>query len=189
MQLLSSARREPEGRRKAQAAHSVAGKRTCSLRQCGSIELYGLTQELEKEVAQALTGDNPRQLCGSSARFTRRTMQIERYSGQDREALVTVLGRYFDPETLTYLDDKVREEIIPLLDDDVLRNAMEMLESDDTVEILGELDDADQARLLDALPDYERAMVEGLTYDEASGPNHATRDGHGSAALDRWADH
>ena len=134
-------------------------------------KLYGLTPELEKEVAQALTGDNPRQLY----RLVRplhaadHADLIERYSGRDREALVTVLGRYFDPETLTYLDDKVREEIIPLLDDDVLRNAMEMLESDDAVEILGELDDADQARLLDALPDYERAMVEeGLTYDEAS---------------------
>ena len=134
-------------------------------------KLYGLTPELEKEVAQALTGNNPRQLY----RLVRplhaadHADLIERYSGQDREALVTVLGRYFDPETLTYLDDKVREEIILLLDDDVLRNAMEMLESDDAVEILGELDDADQARLLDALPDYERAMVEeGLAYDEAS---------------------
>ncbi|MEO9961679.1 MAG: CBS domain-containing protein, partial [Nisaea sp.] len=134
-------------------------------------KLYGLTPELEKEVAQALAGDKPRQLY----RLVRplhaadHADLIERYSGRDREALVTVLGRYFDPETLTYLDDKVREEIIPLLDDEVLRNAMHMLESDDAIEILGELDDADQARLLDALPDHERAMVEeGLTYDEAS---------------------
>ena len=85
---------------------------------------------------------------------------IERYSGRNREALVVVLGRYFDPETLTYLDDKVREEVIPLLDEEVLRNAMHMLESDDAVEILGELDDDEQARLLDTTPDRERAMVE-----------------------------
>ena len=134
-------------------------------------KLYGLTPELEKEVAQALAPEKARQLY----RLVRplhaadHADLIERYSGRDREALVTVLGRYFDPETLTYLDDKVREEIIPLLDDDVLKNALQMLESDDAVEVLGELDDVDQARLLDALPERERAMVEeGLTYDEAS---------------------
>lgn len=134
-------------------------------------KLYGLTPELEKEVAQALAGDNPRRLY----RLVRplhaadHADLIERYSGRNREALVTVLGRYFDPEILTYLDDKVREEVIPLLDEEVLRNAMHMLESDDAVEILGELDDDEQARLLDTMPDRERAMVEeGLTYHEAS---------------------
>ncbi|MEQ8333967.1 magnesium transporter [Nisaea sp.] len=134
-------------------------------------KLYGLTPELEREVAQALSADNPRQLY----RLVRplhaadHADLIERYSGQNREILVTVLGRYFDPETLTYLDDNVREEILPLLDEDVLRNAMETLESDDAVEILGELDDEDQARLLDSMPERERAMVEeGLNFDEAS---------------------
>ena len=122
-------------------------------------------------MAQALAGDNPRQLY----RLVRplhaadHADLIERYSGHNREVLVTVLGRYFDPETLTYLDDNVREEILPLLDEEVLRNAMQTLESDDAVEILGELDDEDQARLLDSMPERERAMVEeGLNFDEAS---------------------
>ena len=134
-------------------------------------KLYGLTPELEREVAQALSEDNPRQLY----RLVRplhaadHADLIERYSGKARERLVTVLGRYFDPETLTYLDDRVREEVIPLLDEQVLRAAFQKLESDDAVGILGELDEEDQARLLDALPERDRAIVEeGLTYEEES---------------------
>ncbi|WP_420404108.1 magnesium transporter [Nisaea sp.] len=134
-------------------------------------KLYGLTPELERAVAQALSEDNPRQLY----RLVRplhaadHADLIERYSGKARERLVTVLGRYFDPETLTYLDDRVREEVIPLLDEEVLRAAFQKLESDDAVEILGELDEEDQARLLDALPERDRAIVEeGLTYEEES---------------------
>lgn len=132
-------------------------------------KLYGLTPELERAVAQALSEDNPRQLY----RLVRplhaadHADLIERYSGRARERLVTVLGRYFDPETLTYLDDLVREEVIPLLDEEVLTNAVQELESDDAVEILGELDEDEQARLLEALPESERAIVEeGLNYEE-----------------------
>ena len=128
-----------------------------------SVPLYGLTPELERAVREALREDKPRQLF----RLLRPLHPadyadlIERNSGPNRQDLVTALGRYFDPETLTFLDEQVREEVLPALDAEVLAFVAEELESDDIVELVGDLDDADeQARLLDAIAPAERAMVE-----------------------------
>lgn len=134
-------------------------------------KLYGLTPEVERAVAKAIDEDNGRRLY----RLVRPLHPadfadlIERYSGDERRTLVTVVGRYFDPDILIELDETVREEIIAYIDDEILARAVAALPSDDAVEVLGELDEADQERLLRAIPERDRALVEeGLAYEDES---------------------
>lgn len=137
----------------------------------GASKLYGLTPELERAVAEAIADGQLRQLY----RLVRPLHAadyadlLERYSGEARRTLVTVLDRNFDPETLAYLDDAVRDEVIELLGEDVLVSAVSALDSDDAVDLIGELDREDQERLLESLPAHERAIVEeSLNFSEDS---------------------
>ena len=132
--------------------------------------LYGLTPQVERAIAEALL-DEERDI--RLYRLIRPLHSadfadlLERHDNQTRRRLVSVVGKYFDPQVLAELEESVREEIIPLLDDEVLADAMAALDSDDMVEVLGELDEADQARILETIPEGERAIVEeGLAYDE-----------------------
>jgi magnesium transporter len=136
-------------------------------------KLYGLTPEVEKAVARAIAEDNGRRLYRLIRPLHPADFAdlIERYSGDHRRLLVTVVGRFFDPDILTELDETVREEIIPYLGDEILVNAVTALATDDAVEVLGELDEADQERVLRAIPERDRRLVEeGLAYaDESAG--------------------
>lgn len=136
-------------------------------------KLYGLTPKVEGEIASAIGEDNGRRLYRlirplHSADFAD---LIERHSGDERRLLVTIVGKYFDPDILAELDDAVREEILPYLNEEVLTKSLASLPTDDAVEVLGELDEVYQARLLRTIPEEERALVEeGLSYnDETAG--------------------
>ena len=134
-------------------------------------KLYGLTPEVEKAVARAIEEENGRRLYRLIRPLHPADFAdlIERYSGENRRLLVTVVGRFFDPDILTELDETVREEIIPYLGDEILVNAVSALATDDAVEVLGELDEADQERVLQAIPERDRLLVEqGLAYAEES---------------------
>ena len=135
------------------------------------IKLYGLTPEIEQAVARAIEEENGRRLYRLIRPLHPADFAdlIERYSGENRRLLVTVVGRFFDPEILIELDETVREEIIPYLGDEILAKAVASLPSDDAVEVLGELDEDDQERVLQAIPERDRILVaEGLAYAEES---------------------
>ncbi len=137
------------------------------------IKLYGLTPAIEQAVARALEEGNGRRLYRLIRPLHPADFAdlIERYSGENRKLMVTVVGRFFDPEILTELDETVREEVISYLDQEILAKAVAALPSDDAVEVLRELDEADQARVLQSIPERERTLVEeGLAYaDESAG--------------------
>lgn len=137
------------------------------------IKLYGLTPEVEQAVARAIEEENGRRLYRLIRPLHPADFAdlIERYSGENRRLLVTVVGRFFDPEILIELDEAVREEIIPYLGDEILAKAVAALPSDDAVEVLGELDEDDQERVLRSIPARERVLVEeSLGYaDESAG--------------------
>jgi magnesium transporter len=137
------------------------------------IKLYGLTPEVEQAVSRAIEEENGRRLYRLIRPLHPADFAdlIERYSGDDRRLLVTVVGRFFDPDILTELDETVREEIIPYLGDEILAKAVAALSSDDAVEVLGELDEVDQERVLQAIPERDRVLVEeGLAYaDDSAG--------------------
>lgn len=135
------------------------------------IKLYGLTPEVEQAVARAIEEENGRRLYRLIRPLHPADFAdlIERYSGEGRRLLVTVVGRFFDPDILAELDETVREEIIPYLGDEILAKAVASLPSDDAVEVLRELDEAEQERVLRAIPERERVLVEeGLAYGEES---------------------
>ncbi|MBM85293.1 MAG: magnesium transporter [Rhodospirillaceae bacterium] len=134
-------------------------------------KMYGLTRDVERGVRMALDEGNGRRLYRlirplHSADFAD---LVERYSGQERRLLVTVVGKYFDPDILAELDHAVREEVLTYLSEEVLIRAVSALPSDDVVEVIGELDADRQQRLLQVIPEADRVLVEeALAYDDDS---------------------
>ncbi|HKY95426.1 MAG TPA: magnesium transporter [Kiloniellales bacterium] len=94
---------------------------------------------------------------------------LEALAHDDRVAAVEALGADIDPETLTYLDSTVREEVIELMGPDLLARALSQLDSDDAVLVFADLDEEAQSRILARLPQaYRRLLVEGATFEEGT---------------------
>ena len=94
---------------------------------------------------------------------------LERLNRGERAELVLALGTGFDPDTLAYLDEFVRDQVIEALGPQATGEALGQLETDDAVEILAELDAAEQKAILKSVPLLERAAIEqALAYPEYS---------------------
>ncbi|HEX6015706.1 MAG TPA: CBS domain-containing protein, partial [Geminicoccaceae bacterium] len=94
---------------------------------------------------------------------------VERLDRDERFALIGALGPGFDPDTLAYLDDFVRDQVLDALGPEAAGKVLAELETDDAVEILGDLDEEEQAAILAALPLPEREAIEqGLAFPEYS---------------------
>jgi magnesium transporter len=94
---------------------------------------------------------------------------LERLTGEERQSLIRALGPGFDPDTLAYLDDFVRDQVIEALGPVATGEVVAQLETDDAVEILADLDETEQAAILAALPLPDRAVIEqGLAFPEYS---------------------
>jgi magnesium transporter len=90
-------------------------------------------------------------------------------SSEERCNLVEAVGDQFDPETLTYVDDSVRDDVISQLGHVRTAEALVALELDDAVQVLEDIDPSIQQALLDAVPDDTRSeLQEGLGYPEES---------------------
>ena len=86
-----------------------------------------------------------------------------------RLSLVNIIGKNFNPEILTYLNDRLREEIIETLDIKQLANNAKSLDIDDAVDLAEDLEEKDQNIFLENLDKEERNLVEeGLNYPEDS---------------------
>jgi len=94
---------------------------------------------------------------------------LEHLSRDERALYLRITRHVIDPETLTYLDETVREEVMELLGPQELAAAVARLDSDDAVEVLEDLGDEAKQRILDSIPAAERALLEeGLTYPDDS---------------------
>ncbi|HLB81348.1 MAG TPA: magnesium transporter, partial [Dongiaceae bacterium] len=94
---------------------------------------------------------------------------LEHLSRDERALYLRIARHVIDPETLTYLDETVREEVMELLGPQELAAAVARLDSDDAVEVLEDLEDEAKQRILDSIPAAERALLEqGLTYPDDS---------------------
>ena len=86
-----------------------------------------------------------------------------------RTQLLKKLGNNFPLETLTYLDDTLRDEIIELLGIETLAPNVTDLDVDDAVDVVEDLEKSDQQTILKSLPVNERKLIEeGLNYPEDS---------------------
>ena len=130
-----------------------------------------LTDALIAEVRDALAHGNPVLAAALAEPLHAADLAglLERLNGGERAELVLALGTGFDPDTLAYLDEFVRDQVIEALGPQATGEALGQLETDDAVEILAELDAAEQKAILESVPLLERAAIEqALAYPEYS---------------------
>lgn len=96
---------------------------------------------------------------------------LEALQPEQRLALVDLLGKDFDLEALTEVDEAIRLEIVEAMPNEQIAVAVREMDSDDAVYILEDLDEKDQAEILSRLPHEERILLQrALTYpDESAG--------------------
>jgi magnesium transporter len=131
----------------------------------------GVSPELLHEVKEALEADNRTRLEELVRELHPADVAalLEQLTSDERAAFVKITGHLTDPETLSYLDDSVRDEVIELIGPQQLAEAISELASDDAVEILEDLDEEEKERILANVPAAERIILEeGLTYPEES---------------------
>ncbi|MBM3560270.1 MAG: magnesium transporter, partial [Alphaproteobacteria bacterium] len=94
---------------------------------------------------------------------------IELLTPHARRRFIELIRDRFDPETLAYLDEGVRETVIGLLAPKEVAAALSELDSDDALDVIVDLDEDDRARILAELSPSDRAILkQALTYPEES---------------------
>ena len=84
---------------------------------------------------------------------------IEAIEPDQRAALIAIMGRDFDFNALTEIDENIREEILDDLPNAAVALYVQDLENDDAVALLEDLDQQDRQEILDALPPIDRAAI------------------------------
>lgn len=94
---------------------------------------------------------------------------LERLSRDNRIRLVKTIRKSFDPEVLSELDERVRDDVLGALGVKEVANALSELDSDDVLLVLEEMDEDQQQLYLNHISDEERTLIEqGLSYPEDS---------------------
>ena len=131
-----------------------------------------MTPELVRRIETALAGGNATTTPGAllealqPGRPGRRARASPTPSATRWSALLT---RDLDPETLTDLDDEVRDDVLDQLGRRRSPRPRANLETDDAVDLLEDLPDAERREVLAELPAEERAAIEkALAYPEDS---------------------
>lgn len=94
---------------------------------------------------------------------------LEALGPEDRRLLLELVGNNLEPETLSYLEESLREEVAAALGPQVVANILELLESDDALAFFEDLDEELRVQILARVPvTIRRLLQEGLTYPEDS---------------------
>ncbi|MCB1834566.1 MAG: magnesium transporter [Geminicoccaceae bacterium] len=139
----------------------------------------GLDDGLVKEVRNALAEENATLIAALAAPLHPADLAdlLQLFGAEARESIVAALGPAFDPDTLPYLDDGVREELFEKLDPEDASKFISELETDDAIDVLIDLDDEQKDAILASLPHPDRAVLEqGLSYPEDSAGRLMQRD-------------
>ncbi|PDH55135.1 MAG: magnesium transporter [SAR116 cluster bacterium MED-G06] len=133
--------------------------------------LYGLTPKVESAIVTAIEGgaeDRARALVAPLHPADQADLLV-RLPPSRAAALVRILGDSLDAETLTYLDENTRDEIVDVMGMAALARQLPDLDTDDAVNIIEELEQDEIDDVLAALPAEDRVLVEeGLAYPEDS---------------------
>jgi magnesium transporter len=141
--------------------------------------LYGVSPEIVAKVREALDQGRLDQIEKLAEQLHAADFAdlLQELTGDERRLVIAATRHIIEPETLNYLDEAVREEVIELMGPGEVAQAVSELETDDAVEILEDLDAAEQQQILEAIPAEERAVIEqGLTYPEESAGRLMQRD-------------
>ena len=94
---------------------------------------------------------------------------IELLRADERGKLIDALGDDFNPETLSELEEPVRDQVLEAMPNEQVVEAVRELESDDAVYLLEDLDESEQSEILSKLPRPERAVLQrALDFPEDS---------------------
>jgi magnesium transporter len=133
--------------------------------------LYGLTDNLVRDVAEALDGerlDAAANLIGPLHAADLADL-FERLQPQARHKFVEHIVDQLDPEFWTHVDEGLREDFLDDLDNRKIAAVVQKLESDDALDILEDLEEQDQRETLEAVPEVNRALLEdALRFPEDS---------------------
>tara|TARA_B100001250_G_C19782128_1_gene782335 strand:+ start:324 stop:1739 length:1416 start_codon:yes stop_codon:yes gene_type:complete len=133
--------------------------------------LYGLTQDVEKAISNALYQKNKSVLKKliEPLHPADQADMLERLTSNELNAFLALFGKSLDPEVLVYLDHNVQDKVFDLLGPKALAKAIPELHSDDAVEILQELEEKDRNVVIKQLPKADRILVEeALSYPDSS---------------------
>ncbi len=134
-------------------------------------ESYSLKDGIVEEVSDALAADEPHRVKQilEPLHYSDVADLLERLTPEDRDALVEIIKRDFDPEILHELDEELRDDIVKKLGLKNVAAAVSEMDSDDAVSVFEELADSEQKQLLAAIPAEDRAVIrDALTYPEDS---------------------
>lgn len=133
--------------------------------------LYGLTDELVRSVHEAIAEDDREALkeLVEPLHAADQADLVQALSSADRGLIEDYLGREFDPELFSYLDEAVREDMLEDLEPEALARVVNDLDTDDALDIIEDLDDEEQEALFQQLSVVDRALYEeALSYPEES---------------------
>ncbi len=94
---------------------------------------------------------------------------IEHLDPEERRLFLEITRHVIEPETISHLEDTLRDEVVETMRPEELAEVVTELDSDDAVDILEDLEPERQQQVLDSMPAEERTVLEeGLTYPEDS---------------------
>lgn len=134
-------------------------------------ELYGPSEELLENINAALSaGDIPLVESLIEPLHPADVADLIEHLGPEQRKLFLDITRHaLEPETISHLDEALREEVVEQMAPAELAEVVTELDTDDAVDLLEDLDEATQQRVLDSLPAEDRAFLQqGLTYPEDS---------------------
>src|SRR4051794_39271003 len=102
-----------------------------------------LTDALVAEVKDAVVAVNPDLTAALAGPLHAADLAdlLERLSREERLAVIAALGPSFNAETIAYLDEFVRDQVLEVLGPAATGEVLAQLETDDAVEILADLDE------------------------------------------------
>ncbi|MBL9035427.1 MAG: magnesium transporter [Rhodospirillaceae bacterium] len=134
-------------------------------------ELYGPSEELLENVSAALAeGDIPQvETLIEDLHPADVADLIEHLAPEERKLFVEITRHVIEAETISHLDETVRDEVVEQLGPQAVAEVVGELDTDDAVELLEDLEPEQQQEVLQSIPAEERILLQqGLTFPEDS---------------------
>jgi magnesium transporter len=134
-------------------------------------ELYGPSEELLENVSAALAEADIPQVEALIEDLHPADVAdlIEHLEPEERQLFVQITRHVIEAETISHLDETVRDEVVEQLGPQALAEVVAELDTDDAVELLEDLEPEQQEQVLQSVPAEERVLLQqSLTFPEDS---------------------
>jgi magnesium transporter len=134
-------------------------------------ELYGPSEELLENVQAALAEGDIQQVEALIEDLHPADVAdlMEHLEPEERQLFVQITRHVIEAETISHLDETVRDEVVEQLGPEGLAEVVTELDTDDAVELLEDLEPEQQEQVLQSVPAEERVLLQqSLTFPEDS---------------------